>query len=152
MKIYISKKSEIYLKWFYLILGVPNFCLGVVLCTHDYLYTNMHGAFFAIIMCAGMAIYMAYYAFQPSVLLIDDDKIILKGLWREIKYDINDFKDIVPYWNSFKIIFNDNKSYWFVPEISWGYTGLILSRGEKLSKITQQINLIKAQHKDKHRV
>ena len=149
MKIYISKKSELYLKWGYLILGVPLMCVGVASTIHDYLYTNIHGAFFAIIMCAVMAILMTYYAFQPNVLLIDNDKIVLKGLWREIKYNIDDFKEIAPYWNSYKIVFRDNKSYWFLPKTSWGFMKLILSRQEKIDKVTNQINEIKTHYKNK---
>ena len=96
-----------------------------------------------------MAILMTYYAFQPNVLLIDNDKIVLKGLWREIKYNIDDFKEIAPYWNSYKIVFRDNKSYWFLPKTSWGFMKLILSRQEKIDKVTNQINEIKTHYKNK---
>jgi hypothetical protein len=28
MKVYISKKSELYLKWFFLVIGIPISCIG----------------------------------------------------------------------------------------------------------------------------
>jgi hypothetical protein len=150
MKIYISKKSELYLKWGYLIIGIPLVSLFAIATVYDYIYIHKPGALFGIIMFVVIAIFMAYYAVQPNVLLIDNDKILLKGIGREIKYDIEDFKEIIPYLNSYKIVFNDDKSYWFLPKTSWGYMRLVLSRQEKIDRATQQINVIKAHYKDKH--
>lgn len=140
MKIYISKKSELYGKWLFFIL-IPVQCYGAITTMHDYLYDHKQEAVYAVPMCAIMAILMAYSAFSPSILLIDNDKIILKGLWREIKYDIDDFKEIVLHWSSYKIVFNDGASYWFAPDLGYGLG--IFTRTKNIAIITEQINALK---------
>ena len=117
MKTYISDKEQLYLKWAWLVIGIPLYTIGIINTAMEYSISHNSRTLIGVFMMVLMSIIFSFYAFAIRVLLVDDDKIILKGFWRKITYDLSEFQEISKRWGSesYKIMFNDGKFFRFIP-------------------------------------
>ena len=117
MKTYISDKEQLYLKWAWLVIGIPLYTIGIINSAMEYSISRNSRTLIEVFMMVLMSIIFSFYAFAIRVLLVEDDKIILKGFWRKITYDLSEFQEISKRWGSesYKIMFNDGKLFRFIP-------------------------------------
>jgi hypothetical protein len=125
MRVYISSKKWLYRKWFFIILSFLLF-IGANITFWQYFtgvhhnYTGGHSAkedFWGGVFWLAMSIIIYYNAIKPSILIVEDDKIVLQGIFKKIIYRVSDFKEFkeVPTAfgrNKFYILFRDGKSFW----------------------------------------
>lgn len=135
MKTYISGKEQLYLKWAWLILGLPIFIIGIADASRLYLFSHRTKDIIGVLMMILMTILFSYYSFAIRVLWVEDGKIVLQGFFEKIAYNLNEYQEVSKRWGaeSYKIKFIDGESYRFIPKkgIS-NYFFLNFSKREKI--------------------
>jgi hypothetical protein len=119
MKVYISSKLGIYRKWLIIVVSALAFVSSLV--TFWQYFTGVYcskGEFWGGLFSMFLSVILYFSAVMPGILLVDGDKIVLKGLFKKINYPASDFKEFrrIPRFllrTKFEIAFKDGKSYWF---------------------------------------
>ena len=111
MRTYISEKSQIYVQWGWLTLGIPLYSLFTIGAIYDFVFLNKPGSLLGIFMLTFTTVLISFYVFKTNLLLLDKEKIVLKILRRELTYNIEDFEGVS---DSFKLKFKDGKAFRFI--------------------------------------
>lgn len=149
MRVYVSKGSELYLKWYAFVFFFVWSSAIVYRNIFPIQHYTLELVCWTLLFIPGGALGL-YLAAVPSILVVEDDKIVLEGLFRNVEYDFTSFKEVVIKWGTYAICFSDGKSFMFYPESDYNwYYRRSFSEKERLGYINDEIkNIIKEKNRE----